>query len=143
MCAFQFCTAGPLAFRVLDQHRGNQRVVPAAFRLQEIVQPRLLRLELLDHAASGAQFVVQCRPLGSLKLPDFGIAVVGKLGRSHALRGFRHFRDGVDECVPEFTREFRATQSCSRRGIEGFQLIRHLQGLPREAIADEKILRFR
>jgi hypothetical protein len=41
-------------FTLSDQQRRDRGIIADAFRPQEILQPRLLRFERLDHAASSA-----------------------------------------------------------------------------------------
>jgi hypothetical protein len=69
-----------------DQHVCDYRGIPDSLGPQEILQPRLLRVEGLDHSSGGFQLGVEILAIDPLQLRKFVEAVLFELIRVHVPR---------------------------------------------------------
>jgi len=64
-----------IAFRLLDEQAGDDSGIADTMGSQERLEARRFRVEHLDHFPRQAQFLLQCRSVGSLELLVFFIPV--------------------------------------------------------------------
>jgi len=118
------------ALRLPDQHVCDDRGIPDAFRLQEILQPRLLLVERFDHVPGGAQFLLRPLAIDLLQFFIFDHPIGFELVRGHRLGLLRHTLDRAYQAVTQVAGKLGATQPRARRVIELFHFRRHRGAYP-------------
>jgi hypothetical protein len=95
------------AFGLLDQQRGNNRIVADAPTSDQIPRPRRLPVQGVNHHGSGLQLILQLLAVDSFQSLMFFNTILLEVCARDSFRVLHRFRNGIDHGIAVVARKLR------------------------------------